>query len=62
MRIKEDSTPEILDTLTEFLQEELYILTDVFIVVLLLLQVLQLFQDFALNHRQGILLASFSFS
>lgn len=50
--------PEVLHTLPQPLQQELDVLRDVLVVVLLLLQVLQLLQHLALNHGQGILLAS----
>lgn len=62
MRIKKNNTPKVLDTLSKFFQKKFDIFADIFIIVLLLLQVLQLFQNFALNHSQGIFLASFSFS
>lgn len=62
MRIKKNNTPKILDTFTKFFQKKFYIFTDIFIIILLLFQVLQLFQNFALNHSQSIFLASFSFS
>lgn len=48
--------PEILHALSQPLQQELDVLRDVLVVVLLLLQVLQLLQDFTLNHGQSVLL------
>lgn len=48
--------PEILHTLSQPLQQKLDVLCDVLIIIFLLLEVLQLLQHFALNHRQSILL------
>lgn len=57
-RVHDEWLPEILHALPQPLQQELDVLRDVLVVVLLLLQVLQLLQHLALNHGQGVLLAS----
>lgn len=49
--------PEILHALSQPLQQELDVLSDILIIVLLLLKVLQLLQHFALNHGQSVFLA-----
>lgn len=57
-RIHDEWVPEVLHALPQPLQQELDVLRDVLVVVLLLLQVLQLLQHLALDHGQGVLLAS----
>lgn len=57
-RIHDEWVPEVLHALAQPLQQELDVLCDVLVVVLLLLQVLQLLQHLALDHGQGVLLAS----
>lgn len=54
--------PEILNALSQFFQEELDVFSDVLIIIFLLVQVLQLFEHFALDHGKSVFLTGLSLS